>query len=439
MKRNNTVLVVDGGGRGATLVHKYSQSKYVGKLIAIPGNDLIKLNCKKPLKIFPNLKTTSIKEILEIAKLEKVDLVDVAQDNAVAVGLVDALIQEGISVVGPTKAAGQIEWSKDWSRSFMKKYNLPIPDFKPFKSTRLGIKYIKSLKEQPFYIKASGLTFGKGVYFAKTKYEAAKAVYSMKQFGKEGQTFLVEETLIGEEFSSYAISDGNNFKIIGHAQDNKRAYNFDEGENTGGIGCTSKPLVITKQIEKQIEEIFRKTFAGLSKEGRLYTGILYLGGMIVGSVKPKVYVIEFNSRWGDPEIEVVLPAVVNDLFEVSMAVVDKKVGKLKIKNDGNYRIAVTAAPKGYPGDYSNVKGKKIFGIENAVKVKNVKIYGAGVKKKNGNYIVSSGRLVHVVGVGKNVIEARKWAYQAMSLIYIEGNNLHYRTDIGSRDIERIYR
>ncbi|MEK9176194.1 MAG: phosphoribosylglycinamide synthetase C domain-containing protein, partial [Patescibacteria group bacterium] len=114
-------------------------------------------------------------------------------------------------------------------------------------------------------------------------------------------------------------------------------------------------------------------------------------------------------------------------------------GKLKIKNDGNYRIAVTAAPKGYPGDYSNVKGKKIFGIENAVKVKNVKIYGAGVKKENGNYIVSSGRLVHVVGVGKNVIEARKWAYQAMSLIYIEGNNLHYRTDIGSRDIERIYR
>lgn len=447
-KDGQTVLVVDGGGRGAALVDKYAKSKKVSRVLAVPGNDLMQINTKKEVKIFPNLKTTSVSEILEICKKEKVDLVDVAQDNAVEAGLVDELLKNGMAVIGPTKAAGQIEWDKAWARQFMGKYQIPIPHYQIFYTEKEGIKYVKNPPTIRCFVKASGLAEGKGAIPANNKNEAIEAIKQMKKFGKAGETYLLEEWLHGEEFSAFALCDGASFKVVGFAQDHKRVNDGDKGPNTGGMGCVSNPLIVDKNmnkflaspIKKQVEEIFRKAVNGFNKEGRPYIGVLYLGGMVVeGKAMPagrQVVVIEFNARWGDPEAQVLVPSVKSDFIEIADSIIFGKLKSLKLKIDKKVRVVIAACAKGYPTDYSLVLGKKISGIEKAVK-SGVKVYGAGIKKSNGEYVVNGGRVLYIVGEGKDVLEAREKAYKAMALINIEGNNLHYRTDIGWRDVERM--
>lgn len=425
-----TVLVIDSAGRGAALVHKYSQSPFVTKIIAVPGNELMQLNSRVPVVIFPELKTTSITEILEIAKKEHVDLVDVAQDNAVEAGVTDTLTEAGFNVVGPTKAAGQIEWDKAWARDFMKKYKLPIPFYKVFHSKTKAIEFIKKNPNKRFFIKAAGLAEGKGVIPATNYKEALLAIEHMTKFGKSGETFVIEEWLEGEEFSFFALSDGKNYQIAGSAQDHKRLYDGDQGPNTGGIGCSTPPLVITKTIYKQAELIIKKTIAALSKEGRTYKGVLYLGAMVV---KGKVYIIEFNARWGSPEAEVLIPGIKNDLFKIGQEIARGQL-KTKLTFDRNSRVAVTGSLR--PG--ADNKKREIFGIEKIIKLPNITIYGTRVTKGGGKYYVSSGRLFHIVAKGKNVVDARRIAYNALSMIYVEDNNLHYRTDIGWRDVKRTY-
>ncbi|MCL5090424.1 MAG: phosphoribosylamine--glycine ligase, partial [Patescibacteria group bacterium] len=288
------------------------------------------------------------------------------------------------------------------------------------------------------------LAEGKGALPAENNNEARERILEMAKFKEAGEVFLVEEWLTGdeekgEEFSSFAFCDGKNFQMIGNAQDHKRANNFDEGENTGGMGCSSPPLVLTKEIEKEIKEkIFSKVLKGLASEGRAYQGVLYLGGMIIkkkGKLCP--YIIEFNARWGDPEAQVLLPGLKNDLYEVGVALSQGKIHQLKINHDHKARVVVAAASKGYPGDYSQVKGKEVFGLEEVSKIAGVRLYGAGVKKEGCHFYANGGRLFYLVGEGKNVIEARSKVYEAMAKVYIEGNNLHYRTDIGWRDVGRL--
>ncbi len=426
-----TVLITDGGGRGAALVEAYAKSKHVGRILVVPGNDLMQINTKKRVETYQHLRTTSVPEILEIVKKEKVDLVDVAQDNAVEVGLVGKLKKAGITAVGPTRLAGQIEWDKAWARKFMKRRGIPIPKFYDFKSKKIGIVKVKKDPNLKWFVKASGLAEGKGAIPAANAKEAISAIEQMKKFGKAGEVFLLEQWLVGEEFSAFAFCDGEDFQIIGFAQDHKRVFDGDLGENTGGMGCVSNPLVIDNSIRKQVKEIFTKTVKGLKQEGRPYKGVLYLGGIVISG---KVVVIEFNARWGDPEAQVLLPGIKNDFYEIGQAIISGKIGKIKIKIDGKVRVGVVGASKGYPVDYLAVKGKKISDLE---KAKGVKIYGAGVKKEGEKYIASGGRLFCLVAEGRDVIEARKKAYRAMSQISIEGDNLHYRKDIGWRDVERI--
>lgn len=433
MKRRNVVLVIDGGGRGAALAHKYSLSPYVAKIIAIPGNDLMQINSSIPVETYQHLKVTSLQRILKVCKKEKVDLVDVAQDSAVAVGLVDELSKAGIKVVGPTKNAGQIEWDKAWARNFMKKYAIPHPKFKICKSQKEGIDFVKKHKGE-WFIKAAGLAEGKGAIPATNTKEAINGIKQMKNFGPRGKTYLLEEWLIGEEFSAFALADGNSYQIVGFAQDHKRINDGDLGENTGGMGCVSNPLLINAGIKKQAERIISQVLEGLKKENRPYRGVLYLGGIVI---KDRVYVIEFNARWGDPEAQVLLPSIKNDLYQISQAIASVNLKKLKIKMDKKIRIAIAGTSKGYPNDYSKVKGKKIFGIEKVQKIPGIKIYGAGIKKVGRNYLADGGRLFYVVGKGKDIIEARKKTYHAMLMINVEGNNLHYRKDIGWRDVERL--
>lgn len=432
-----TVLVIDGGGRGTTLVKKYLESPLVSQVLAAPGNDLMLIDNSKPVETFPNVKTTDIKNIKKIFLEKSVDFVDVAQDDAVAVGVTDALSKLGVKVFGPTKAAGQIEWDKAWARNFMKTNDIPIPSYKICKSEKEGINFMNSQKESEWYIKASGLALGKGVIYAKNNANAKNAVKAMKSFGESGETFLIEQCLKGEEFTSFAIVDGPDFIIVGHAQDHKTIYDGNLGPNTGGIGCNSPPMVIDKNIEGQIKSIFKKTVIGLTKLKRPYRGILYLGGMI--DKKGKVQVIEFNARWGDPEVEVVLPALKNDLYELENMVISGDIKKIKLKKDNLYRIVVTACAKGYPVDISKAIGKQIVGLGSILKQTNkpYKVFGAGTKVNGNKFTVGGGRLFHLMGEGKNVIEARKIAYNALSKISIEGNNLHYRKDIGYRDLNRM--
>lgn len=443
------VLVIDGGGRGSVLVDKYLQSNHVTKVIAIPGNDLMTIQARGKVKIFPKIKTTDILPIIKICQREKVDLADVAQDDAIACGMVDKISRAGINVFGPTKAAGQIEWDKAWARNFMKRFKIPTPAFKVFNSQKEGIGYIKSQPKKSWFIKASGLAAGKGALFAQDNSQAIEHIIRMKDFGKAAKTFLIEECLAGEEFSSFAIVNKTDFKIISHAQDHKPVFDGDLGPNTGGMGCSSPPMVITPAIENQIKTIFKKTIEGLVRIGRPYRGILYLGGMI--DENGRVYVIEFNARWGDPEAQVIVPAIKNDFYELANQVIGDNLANINIKKDSLYRVAVAAASRGYPGDYSHVIGKQIFGLDRllhdsasplrhpgAPAIGSIKVFGAGIKKSNGNYLANGGRLFYVLAAGKNVAQARKLSYNALSLVNIEGNNLHYRTDIGYRDLKRYY-
>lgn len=438
----NIVAVIDAGGRGSALIDAYAKSPEVFELIAIPGNDLMQVNTKKLVHTFPQLKTTSREEILKICKEFNVSLVDVAQDNAVEAGVSDLLREHGFKVVGASRDAGRIEWDKAWSRDFMVKYNLPVPAYKVCTSEAEGVKFLNSQSDQAWFIKASGLAEGKGVIPARNNEKAVDAIKEMTNFGSAGSTYLIEQALTGEEFSSFAISDGNSYQYLGSAQDHKRVDDGDLGPNTGGMGCSAPALVVEENIKKQVDEIFKKSFDGLKQENLPYQGILYLGGIVVKEKgKDKVYVIEFNARWGDPEVECILPGIENAWFDVGMALAENKLNQIQIEHDRKARIVVAAASKGYPSDYSQVKGKQIIGLNELIQTPGIKVYGAGVKKEGNKYLANGGRLFYVVAEGKDVIEAREKAYSALEKVSIPkeggGGLLHFRKDIGYRDVDRI--
>ncbi len=427
------ILILGSGGREHVLSDAYAKNKKVKKIFVAPGNPFIDFSNKK-VKSLLDIPSTDFEKIKDTIEKYKIDLVDVAQDDPIALGFVDKLTDLGIKAFGPTKNASEIEWSKEWSRNFMLKYHLPTPHFKSFNSQSRGIFYVKSLREQPLYIKASGLALGKGAIRASNKKEAIQAIKQMKIFGKAGETFVVEEAMSGEEFSLFAICDGENYKIIGSAQDHKTASNGDIGPNTGGMGCVTNPKIVTPKIINEIEKkILIPFMKGMKKEKRDYSGILYVGGMVT---EKGVKIVEFNSRWGDPEAEVLIPGILSDYLSIVESVLDKKLNKLKIKTDKLVRVSVAGCSNGYPIDYSKVKGKRIIGLEKAIKLPNIKVYGAGISKNENKFVAGGGRVFHLTGAGFTLSQARMRAYGALSLITIENNNLHYRTDIGWRDLER---
>ena len=430
-----TVLVIGSGGRESALVYGYGKSKHVDRILAVPGNDHMQDITGAPVFLFPSISVTDREKIIQLCKDRDVTLVDIAPDKAVAAGLGDALKQAGILFVGPTKHAGQIEWDKQWSRKFMEKFGISHPSFDCFSSIQKALAFLRTQPNKPWVIKANGLADGKGVILTRNNEEAQQAVLEMRRFGTAGTTFLLEEYLEGEEFSTFVVSDGVSWKTIGSAQDHKLVFDGDKGPNTGGMGCSTPPLLLTQRIKNYIDTgIITKTIDGMRKIGRPYTGILYLGGIVV---KGKPYVIEFNARWGDPEAQVLLPGLVSDLFEMSYAVAKGDMSKAKIRMDTKARVVIAGCAKGYPSDYTAAMGKEIFGLQDARCIKGTHIFGAGIQRKKGKDYVNGGRLFYIVGEGKDVIAARKKAYKAMSLIHIQGDNLHYRTDIGWRDVKRL--
>ena len=454
----NTVLIVGSGGAEAALVDKYAQSEYVGKIIVIPGNDLMKQFTEKPVQLYPQLKATDRKEIGEICEQEQVDLVDLRQERAVENGTADLLIEKGISVVGPTKKAGRIEWDKAFVRQLGFDIGLPQPDFVIRTRGELdsALTLIDLEPNKQRFIKAAFLADGKGAKPAKDREEAKKAVLEIT--GTEaGKTFLIEDWIKGddgkqgEEFSLFIASDGEHYRVLGNAQDYKRENNFDEGENTGSMGCNSPTSLMTPQLLKDSKkEIIEKVLFKLRERGTPYKGILYLGGMAIKKANRtyakypdefdlKPYVVEFNARWGDPEAQAILPGLKVDLFELGKAVSDGDISKIKIGHDNKIRVVVAGVAKGYPREkeYSMVKGKQIFGLDEIRKIDGIKLYGAAIKEIDGKYHAWGGRLFYIVAEDKDIVEARRKVAEAISLAFVEGNNLKTRSDIGWRDVKRL--
>lgn len=431
------ILVIGSNGREHALAVSYAKSRKVNKVIMTPGNGLTDFVDDK-IKNYPDVGMMDLKGIVQVCKKEKIDLVDVPQDDVIAAGFVDKLEKLGITVFGPTQKAAEIEWSKAWARDFMVKYRLPIPKFRTFSDKREAIKYLKSIPEQVLYIKASGLAAGKGAIRAENRKQTIEAIELMSQFGKSGETFLIEEALAGEEFSLFAICDGSDYQVVSWAQDHKTVFDGDRGPNTGGIGCVAPAAVLNTPIVQVIgDKILKPFIIGMQKEGRPYKGVIYLGGMFTnppagGGVK----VIEFNARWGDPEAEVILPGIKTDYLDLVQAVVERRLRTIKM--DGQIRISIAGCSRGYPDDYSSVKGKEIFGLAEAARLPGITIFGAGIKRQGRKFFANGGRIFHLVAEGKTLLDARVRAYGAMAMIHIEGNNLHYRTDIGWRDIIRMH-
>ena len=337
---------------------------------------------------------------------------------------------------GPSRGAGQIEWDKDWARKFMVRHNISVPQHRPFKrgQEEEAISYALTLLKdnEIVFFKASGLYAGKGVIPAKDQESARSATEQIREMDIAGETFLVEQGLVGEEFSYSTIVDGKNFRCFKSSQDNKRIWNRDQGPNTGGMGCNA-PALVTKGLESRIEsEIIAPAVKGLNEERRPYKGILYLGGMVCedGSLK----VIEFNSRWGDPEVLVVLPGMKGSYLELVNSAVDGKLDTAALEEDTVTRVTIIGASAGYPGSYE--KGKKMW-INYDGMPEGTELRSAGIKVKDGQMYTNGGRVVDVTAEGSDVRDAREKALQAMACISIEDNGLTYRTDIAWRDIQRL--
>ncbi len=405
-----------------------AQSPNVKKIFAAPGNAGI-----DGIAQCVPIKAEDIEGLLALAIKEEIDITVVGPDDPLAMGIVDRFQESGQRIFGPTKAASQIEWSKAFAKDFMARHGIPTAQYRIFTDYDEASGYLKDVGA-PIVVKASGLAKGKGVIVAMSEDEAEKALYSiMKErvFGGAGDSVVIEEYLEGEETSIFAITDGSDMALLVSSQDHKRAFDNDEGPNTGGMGAYAPAALVTDEIIIQIvDTIMRPTIEGLREEGREYKGVLY-GGLIVTDDGPKV--IEFNSRFGDPEAQVTLPLIENDLVEVIEAVIDDDLKDAAFKNSDKAAVCVVAASEGYPGDYE--VGVPISGLDLAERLEDVLVFHAGTTLKDGKVVTSGGRVLGVTALGYDLNDTISVAYEAMEKIHFDG--MHYRKDIGQKGVDSI--
>jgi phosphoribosylamine--glycine ligase len=416
------VLVVGGGGREHTIIWKLSQSPNVTKLFCAPGNGGI-----SKLAECVSIKATDIPGMVSFAKEEKIDLVMVAPDDPLAAGMVDEMEKAGIRAFGPVKAAAIIEGSKAFSKDLMNKYNIPTAGYKVFDKCSDALQYLDSCSI-PVVVKADGLALGKGVIIAQSLQEAKDAVNSImsdKVFGEAGNKVVIEEFISGPEVSILAFTDGKTIIPMVSSQDHKRAYDHDQGPNTGGMGTFSpSPLYDEKLATKCMKDVFIPTIEAMNKEGRKFKGVLYFGLMLTKD-GPKV--LEYNARFGDPETQVVLPRLKTDLIDIFEAIIDEKLDTVKVEWDNNAAVCVIAASGGYPGKYE--KGIEINGLDEAEKLGNI-VFHAGTAYKDGKFLTAGGRVLGVTAVEETMQKAIDKAYAGIEKISFTG--MHYRKDIGRK-------
>ena len=416
------ILIVGGGGREHAIAVAVAESPKADKIYCAPGNAGI----AEVAECVP-IGVDEFDKIASFAKEKEVDLVIVGPDDPLAAGLVDVLEEAGLRVFGPRKNAAILEGSKAFSKDLMKKYNIPTAAYETFDDAKKAEAYLETA-DYPVVLKADGLALGKGVLICNTKEEALEGVKSImldKQFGAAGNRMVVEEFMTGREVSVLSFVDGKTIRIMTSAQDHKRACDGDKGLNTGGMGTFSPSPFYTKEVDDFCKQyIYQPTVDAMAKEGREFKGIIFFGLMLTQK-GPKV--LEYNARFGDPEAQVVLPRMKNDIVEVMEACIDGTLDKIDLQFEDNAAVCVVLASRGYPVKYE--KGLKISGLEKFKDADGYYCFHAGTKfDSQGNIVTNGGRVLGITATGDDLKAARANAYKAAG--WVDFANKYMRTDIG---------
>ncbi|MBD8942045.1 MAG: phosphoribosylamine--glycine ligase [Clostridiales bacterium] len=415
------VLIVGSGGREHAIAWKVAKSSKVDKIYCAPGNAGI-----AEIAECVDIGAMEFDKLVAFAKEKAIDLTIIGMDDPLVGGVVDEFEKAGLRVFGPRKNAAILEGSKAFSKDLMKKYNIPTAAYETFDSAEKAMQYLETSK-YPIVLKADGLALGKGVLICNTKEEAMDGVKTLmldKQFGQAGNTIVVEEFMTGREVSVLSFVDGNTIKIMTSAQDHKRAKDGDKGLNTGGMGTFSPSPFYTKEVDEFCKKyIYQASVDAMKAEGREFKGIIFFGLMLTED-GPKV--LEYNARFGDPETQVVLPRMKNDIVDVFEACIDGTLDKIELQFEDNAAVCVVLASDGYPVSYE--KGFEIKGLDNFKDKDSYFVFHAGTKLSDGKIVTNGGRVLGVTATGRDLKEARANAYEATK--WIDFDNKYMRNDIG---------
>lgn len=417
------VLIVGSGGREHAIAWKVAQSSKVKKIYCAPGNAGI----ASVAECVP-IGAMEFDKLVAFAKENNIDLTIIGMDDPLVGGIVDVFEAEGLRVFGPRKNAAILEGSKSFSKDLMNKYNIPTAKYEVFTDADKAIEYLKKENDFPIVLKADGLALGKGVLICNTLEEAIDGVNTImtdKKFGSAGNTMVIEEFMTGREVSVLSFVDGNTIRIMTSAQDHKRALDGDQGLNTGGMGTFSPSPFYTPEVDEFCKKyIYQATVDAMKAEGRPFKGIIFFGLMLTPK-GPRV--LEYNARFGDPEAQVVIPRMKNDIIEVMEACIDGTLDKINLEFEDNAAVCVVLASEGYPVSYE--KGLPITGLEELDDLDGYYVFHAGTKFNEKNEIVTNGgRVLGVVAKGCNLKQARLNAYAATT--WIQFDNKYMRSDIG---------
>ena len=415
------VLIVGSGGREHAIAWKVAQSPRVEKIYCAPGNAGIGEYAQ-----CVDIGAMEFEKLAAFAKEEQIDLTVIGMDDPLVGGIVDVFEKEGLRVFGPRKNAAILEGSKAFSTDLMKKYGIPTAAYENFSDPGEALSYLEKASF-PIVLKADGLALGKGVLICSTLEEARDGVRQImedKKFGSAGNTMVIEEFMTGREVSVLTFVDGKTIKTMTSAQDHKRAMDGDQGLNTGGMGTFSPSPFYTPEVDEFCKKyIYQPTVDAMAKEGRPFQGVIFFGLMLTAD-GPKV--LEYNARFGDPEAQVVLPRMKNDIVDVFEACIDGTLDQVDLQFEDNAAVCVVLASDGYPVSYE--KGFPISGLENFKDREGYYVFHAGTKEKDGRIVTNGGRVLGVVAKGEDLKRARANAYEAIKLVDFE--NKYYRHDIG---------
>lgn len=416
------ILIIGSGGREHAIAASVAKSGRAGKIYCAPGNAGI----ARLAECVP-IGAMEFEKLVSFAKEKAIDFTIVGMDDPLAGGIVDEFEKEGLKIFGPRKNAAILEGSKAFSKDLMKKYGIPTAAYETFDDPKLALEYLETAK-MPIVLKADGLALGKGVLICNTKEEAragVKEIMEDKKFGAAGSRMVVEEFMTGREVSVLSFTDGKTIQIMSSAQDHKRAKDGDKGPNTGGMGTFSPSPFYTEEVDAFCREhIYQKTVDAMAAEGREYKGVIFFGLMLTND-GPKV--LEYNARFGDPEAQVVLPRMKNDIIDVMEACTDKTLENIELSFEENAAVCVVLASDGYPLSYQ--KGFLVTGEEKFEGKEGYYCFHAGTKLDgDGNVVTNGGRVLGVTAKGSDLKEARTNAYAATEWISFE--NKYMRNDIG---------
>jgi len=417
------VLIIGSGGREHAIAWKCAQSKKVDAIFVAPGNPGME-------DIAQCIQLQDTGELIRFVKSEGIQLTIIGPEQPLAEGIVDEFRKEDIAVIGPSKLAAEIEGSKVFAKTFMKKYRIPTADFQVFDDIVFALTHIRE-KEFPLVLKADGLAAGKGVFIC-NNYTDAETILNhimhQNMFGDAGAQVIIEECLRGEEASLFAFTDGKHFVSTILSQDHKQLLEGDAGPNTGGMGAYA-PARFTHNLKKQIDDmIITPTLKGMRKEGRTFRGILYAGVMLTEN-GPKV--LEFNCRLGDPETQVILPLLDNDLIDVCEAILNERIDEVELKWKNKSAVNVVIASGGYPGAYE--KGYPITGLDEVSD--GTRIFFSGVKKEKDTLLTDGGRVLSLTALGNDLLDAQEKVYKEVKKISFADS--YYRTDIAQKGILKL--